>query len=285
MSERRRDFIAAEDGTLSEVLAREALEPSLVAAGAIFVAGKRCRELSFAVKAGARIVAHLAEPRAEQTLRILYEDRDLVVIDKAPGQHVNETETSAEVALVERIPGAYTVHRIDRETSGVVLLAKNKETADLCSAEFRERRVKKIYLAIVRGEVANQVIDAPIGNDKRRPRSRAITPDGKPARTRVRSLATAGEASAIEAQLLTGRTHQIRVHLAHVGAPIAGDLMYGGVSALRVGGQVVTADRVMLHALALTIETAGQERTFRAPVPADMLRFHSAGLSLASVIA
>lgn len=273
MSERRRDFLASRTGTLAEILSTEGIAVDEIAAGSIFVAGKRCRDAAFEVQAGARIVAHLhGEKSAELPLSIIYEDRHIVVLDKAPGQHVNETETSADVALVERIPGAYTVHRIDRETSGVVLLAKDKVIADACSTEFRERRVKKIYLAIVRGEVADQMIDAPIGDDRRRPRARAVRADGKQARTRVKTLGRAGEASAIEADLLTGRTHQIRVHLAHAGAPIAGDLLYGGVSALRVGGQVVSADRVMLHARSLRITVAGQERTFSAAIPEDMLR-------------
>lgn len=270
---------------------------ALIESGGVFVAGKRCREALRVVDQGARIVVHLdvasSPAAAASKMVVLYEDRKVIVIDKAPGQHVNETETSAVVSVVEAVTDrggkeAYTVHRIDRETSGVVLLAKSRVIADALSEEFRERRVKKIYLAIVRGTVADQTITAPIGKDRLRPRSRAVvqaSAGGKPAETRVRTIATAGEVSAIEARPVTGRTHQIRVHLSHAGAPIAGDRMYGGPSAVRVGERVIAAERVMLHALSLTLGISGVERTFRAAIPEDMLRFQDAGLSLASTIA
>lgn len=289
LSERRRDLVVEHAGTLAELLARAQLDVALIRSGGVFVAGKRCREPSERVEAGTRIVVHLAAPAAVEAHppAILYEDEAIIVVDKAPGQHVNETETSAVVSLVERLEdkNAYTVHRIDRETSGVVLLARSRAMADTLAREFRERRVKKTYLAIVKGSVPDQTIRAPIGKDRLRPRARAVTPDGKPAETVVRTLGRAGEVSAIEARPITGRTHQIRVHLAHQGAPIAGDLLYGGVAAVRAGGRVFTVERVMLHAMSLSIEVGGEERTFRAAIPEDMLRFQDAGLPLGSIIA
>lgn len=263
---------------------------ALIESGGVFVAGKRCREHARMIEKGARIVVHLAVLASVDSpppLVVLYEDRRIIVIDKAPGQHVNETETSAVVSVVEALAdkNAYTVHRIDRETSGVVLLAKSRATAEALSEEFRARRVKKIYLAIVRGRVADQTITAPIGKDRLRPRARAVVAGGKPAETALRTVGTAGEVSAIEARPVTGRTHQIRVHLSHAGAPIAGDRMYGGPSAVRIGDRVIAAERVMLHALSLTIGISGAERTFRAAIPEDMVRFQDAGLSLASTIA
>ncbi|MCK6548295.1 RluA family pseudouridine synthase [Myxococcota bacterium] len=267
----------------------EALAAALVADGRVFVDGKRARDAATLVAEGTRLVVHVDDARpwaavsaAPPPLVVIYEDEDVVVIDKRAGELVNETETSSELSVVERLRDrdAFTVHRIDRETSGVVVLAKGRAMAEALSRCFEARETEKTYVAIVRGTVADGVIDAPIGPDRRRPRARAVVASGKPASTRVRTLGATDGLSSIEACPITGRTHQIRVHLAHAGAPIVGDVLYGGPHAVRIRGEIVTPGRVMLHARALVIPVRGARRRFEAPIPADLARFAALGLAL-----
>jgi 23S rRNA pseudouridine1911/1915/1917 synthase len=256
----------------------------LIADGRVFIDGKRCRIASRVVNRGARIVVHFAERHTpDEALRILYEDERLIAIDKRPGEVVNETETSAELSVVERLRDldAYTVHRIDRDTSGVVVLAKGRKVAQDLSLAFSDRRTKKTYIAFVRGHIEDRVLSEPIGVDKARPRARWVDPRGKPAETRIHTLSRATEVSAVEAQPITGRTHQIRVHLAHAGVPIVGDVLYGGPLKVRVNDLEIEAARVMLHARSLRIDDAGRTVEVEAPIPDDMQVFVEAGLVLA----
>lgn len=256
---------------------------SLIARGAVFVDGKRARDGGLLVRVGARLVVHRDEraPSAAPSLAplvVLFEDADLIVLDKAPGDHLNETETSARPALVERIPGSFVVHRLDRETSGVVALAKHAGAAERLSAAFRERRVEKRYLAIVEGGLADGELTDAIGMDRRRPRARRVRSDGQPAHTTVRTVGRTGGISAVEAAPHTGRTHQIRVHLAHHGAPLLGDRLYGGPMVVRVGEAVIEVPRVLLHARRLVLPGWP---AFEAPLPADLIVFARHGLPLA----
>lgn len=257
---------------------------SLIEEGLVFLEGKRCRIASRLVRAGARIVVHDG-PRLERAepepLRILYEDARVIAVDKRPGERVNETETAGDVSVVARLADrdAFTIHRIDRETSGVVLLAKGKRIAESLSAEFRDREVEKIYLAIAAGAVNDGVLDLPIAADPRRPRARRVHPSGKASVTQVRTIGRSGSLSALELRPLTGRTHQIRVHLAHAGAPIAGDSLYGGPLKIRVGTVEIAVERVLLHALRLAIRVEGRPMTFEAPLPRDFEQVREAGLA------
>jgi 23S rRNA pseudouridine1911/1915/1917 synthase len=259
---------------------------ALIESGKVFLDGKRCRHAARIVGAGARIVIHVgaSEPSAAERAppRILYEDADLIAVDKRPGEHVNETETSSAMSLVEQLRGAeaHVVHRLDRETSGVVVLAKGRRMAEALSRVFQERAASKTYLAIAAGMIDDQTIDLPIAIDKRRTRARCVSARGKPARTEVRTIARAGELSSLELHPITGRTHQIRVHLSHLGAPIAGDALYGGPMKVRMGDLEIALERVMLHARTLAIPVRGRTLTISAPIPEDMRRFADAGLPL-----
>jgi 23S rRNA pseudouridine1911/1915/1917 synthase len=269
--ERLDRIIAAHAPSLSRRRARKLIED-----GAVFLDGKRCRVSSRMVHPGARIVVHLEEAAAEvKPFDVLYEDEHLIAVSKHAGVQVNETETSAVRSLVEHL-GAFSVHRLDRDTTGVVVLAKDRRTAELLSAEFRGRRVGKTYLAVTAGAPPEGVIERPIGRDPKRPRARAVRPDGKPAITTVRVLARSGDAALVEASPETGRTHQIRVHLSSAGTPIAGDLVYGGPAALRIGGVVVRPARMLLHAWRLNVPFGGGVLCFEAPLPEDfrMLAVH-----------
>lgn len=198
---------------------------------------------------------------------VLLDETDSVwVFDKPAGVAVNPSDTSPHRSLLERLgPRARLVHRLDRDTTGVWVVAKTAEGARVWSQAFRDRRVEKLYWALCLRLPDREVVDAPIGDDPRRPRARRIRDDGKPARTALRPVQSAAGLHWIEARPETGRTHQIRIHLERAGAPIWGDTLYGGVVAARAGDQVRRATRVLLHARSLELEG----RTWTAPVPAD----------------
>ncbi len=270
---------------LDQLLARHIPELSrrqarrLIEQGAVFLDGKRCKVASRMIPRGAHLVVHLEPAAADPApFRILYEDERLIAVDKRPGVQVNETETSPVRSLVAHL-GALAVHRLDRETSGVVVLAKDAAAAEQLSAAFRERRVEKEYLAVTMGAPPDGVIDRPIGRDPKRPRARTVREDGKPATTRIRVLVRSGDAALVSAEPQTGRTHQIRVHLRSVGTPIAGDLTYGGPAALRIGEAVVRPQRMLLHAFRLNVPFGGHVLRIEAPLPDDFRALGVHGLA------
>jgi 23S rRNA pseudouridine1911/1915/1917 synthase len=213
-------------------------------------------------------------------LPVLHEDRNCIVINKPPGvlthalgKHGTEpsvasflrkkTDTSfplLEDSLLER---KGIVHRLDRATSGVIIGAKNQETLSLLQKQFSLRKVKKIYIAVVEGRLdpPEAVIDMPVERNPKAPSTFRVAPNGKPSRTHYKVLQAGEKYSLVELKPETGRTHQLRVHLAKTGHPIAGDPLYGG-------GKF--GDRLFLHALSLEITLPGGERKiFTAPLPAD----------------
>jgi 23S rRNA pseudouridine1911/1915/1917 synthase len=226
-------------------------------------------------------------------LDILYEDDDVVVVSKTPGLIVhagagNEQDTFVN-ALVHRYgagdegfasifddpgrPGI--VHRLDKWTSGCLVAAKTRETLDFLSSAFKRRDVEKRYVAVLKGrfERSRGVVDAPIARHPVRRKKMAVSEGGKSAVTRWRVLEEGGSEdkplSLVELVIETGRTHQIRVHMASIGHPVAGDIVYGGKRA------ELGAPRTMLHAwrLAIPLPSTGERREFVAPIPIDMLEF------------
>lgn len=272
--ERLDRFIAARGG-ISRGAARRALE-----AGGVFVDGRRCKVASRGLRGGQSVVVNLEEggraaaaPEALDRARLLYADADLVAVDKpagVPAQPTLTTDRGTLPDLVGALLGAPVsiVHRLDRETSGVTVLARTREAAAALSEAFRAGAPEKTYLALCARAPSPPEgrVDAPLGKDPRRAGLRAVTPAGEPAATRYRTL-RAGAAALVEARPETGRTHQIRVHLAHLGAPLLGDARYGGPR--MVGALAIP--RVMLHAarLALRHPATGAPLAFEAPVPAD----------------
>ena len=228
-------------------------------------------------------------------LTILYEDEDLLVLDKAPGMVThpapgNETHTLVHALLAhctnlsgiggERRPGI--VHRLDKETSGCLVVAKNDRAHQGIAAQFAGRTTRKHYLALVHGVLssASGRIDAPIDRHPVQRKRMAVVapPHGRSARTDYQVRAElAGRhpreatASLLECRLHTGRTHQIRVHLQHLGHPVIADAVYG-----RKGHTYrAPANRQLLHAwkLAFAHPRTGTELEFRAPLPADFVAF------------
>jgi RluA family pseudouridine synthase len=213
---------------------------------------------------------------------VIYEDPDLLALAKPPGLSSQggrgQANTLDELLWAFAKPGKARprlIHRLDRDTSGVILTAKTKPAAGFLGKAMMARRIVKTYRAIVTPdapEPAQGVIDTALRREAigREAYMRACPPDhpdAESARTRYRTLAAAGGAALVELEPETGRMHQLRVHLASLGRPIAGDARYGG--ALVVAGH--PAPRLMLHAAALTFpHPGGGMKRIEAPVPADM---------------
>jgi len=273
--ERLDRFIAGRGG-ISRGLARRALD-----AGGVFVEGRRCKVAGRAVHAGQRVTVNLEEggravlaPAPLDRARLLYADADLVAVDKPAGVPAQPTLTSDRGTLpdlVAALLGAPVtlVHRLDRETSGVTVLARTPAAAAALAEAFRIGGPVKTYLALCARAPSPKEgrVDAPLGKDPARAGLRRVDPSGDAAATGYRTLREGAGAALVEARPETGRTHQIRVHLAHLGAPLLGDARYGGPR--RVGE--VAVPRVMLHAqrLELAHPSTGARLALEAPVPED----------------
>ena len=206
-------------------------------------------------------------------LTILYEDSSLVVIDKSSGVVVHPGAGTTETTLVEGLlvdrklpvsddparPGV--VHRLDRETSGVIVVAKTLNALESLKRQFSDRATKKHYIAVVDGlfEETEGLIDAPIGRNPAMPQRMSIQAGGRPAQSEFNVLSESEGSSLLWVRPRTGRTHQIRVHLRYTGHSVLGDEKYGGKE----------ADRLMLHAWRLMIRHPihGEQMEFRAPIP------------------
>jgi 23S rRNA pseudouridine1911/1915/1917 synthase len=172
------------------------------------------------------------------------------------------------------------VHRLDRYTTGCLAMARDAAAQQSLQRQFKDRTVDKRYLAVARAcrklpEVGSVLVDQPIARHRVERQKMTITAGGRPAQTRVRVLARACGLALVECQLLTGRTHQIRVHLAHLGAPILGDPLYGGATAwLDADKRSFPCPHPMLHAWKLSLDHPGDGRRLelRAPVPEAMRR-------------
>jgi 23S rRNA pseudouridine1911/1915/1917 synthase len=221
-------------------------------------------------------------------LDVLYEDEELIVINKAPGLVVHPGAGHREHTLVNALlhhfptlsgiggkerPGI--VHRLDKETSGCLVVAKTDATHRGLSTQFAERTVEKVYLALVAGKMRKRAgtIAEKIGRHPvHRQRMSVASQWGRAAKTEYRVLASSEKMSLVECRLHSGRTHQIRVHLHHLGHPVLGDKVYGAK-------QATNFPRQMLHAWKLGFQhpRTGEWKTFEAPAPAD---FHEPASSL-----
>ena len=208
-------------------------------------------------------------------LPILYLDDNVIVVNKPAGilTHskgaLNDEFTVADFFSRYTTAGVDTnrpgiVHRLDRDTSGIIIGARTPESHALLKAQFADRKVKKWYVAVTDGNLKAESarVDIPIGRNPKHPSQFRADSNGKPAITDYRVLARNGKHDLVLLQPLTGRTHQLRVHLAHLGMPIHGDRVYGK-----------PAERLYLHAAKLEITTApGVRKTFAAPVPPEFAK-------------
>lgn len=246
----------------------------------MWAGGKRVTRLSRVVASGETYsMAVEARPQDLAEPTILFEDEWLLALDKPAGLPSQGTLSSAEgnaIAWVERHVGkpVFSVHRTDSGTTGVLIVAKGQGAATTLAAAFREGTVAKRYLAIGSGRLpaTSGSIEAPLRRSPTPGRWQVATSGGLPARTDYELLASSGTTLFISAEPKTGRTHQIRVHLAHAGATLVGDRRYRGPSSLQLptGGSFV-AQRPMLHSSRLRVAHPGTHEPLeiKAPLPAD----------------
>ncbi|MBN2391989.1 MAG: RluA family pseudouridine synthase [Anaerolineae bacterium] len=250
---------------------------------------------SYKVRRGDTVVVRVPPPQPVTLfpealpLDILYEDTDILVLNKATGMVVHPGAGNLSGTLVNALlahcddlqgiggelrPGI--VHRLDKDTSGVLVVAKHDRAIRALQRQFREREVRKTYVALVIGNIAQAegVIEAPIGRHRVHRQRMAVIADGKPARTRWKVRGRYHDDwnhpyTLLDVRLLTGRTHQIRVHFAWLGYPLVGDAIYGPAHS------PLSAPRQFLHARALTLRhpTTGEKMTFSAPLPDDLVDF------------
>jgi 23S rRNA pseudouridine1911/1915/1917 synthase len=238
------------------------------------------------VRAGDRVEVQEPPPEKIETepeaipLDAIYEDDDLIVMNKQAGLVVHpgagQSRGTLVNALLHRFPRLSgiggkerpgIVHRLDKETSGCLVVAKTDEAHRNLSEQFAERTVEKIYLALVSGKLPKSfgVIDERIGRHPVHRQRMSIAPKrGRIAKTEYRVVTSSGEVSLVECKLHSGRTHQVRVHLHHLGHPVLGDKVYGGK-------QAKVFPRQMLHAWKLGFKhpRTSQRKMFEAPLPAD----------------
>ncbi len=231
----------------------------------------------------AEVPYHL-EPDPTITLSVVYEDDDLLIVDKPAGLVVHPAPGHWQGTLVNALlargdhyggiagvarPGI--VHRLDRDTSGLIMVARNDAAQASLMAQLKARRVRKTYIALVQGSVAATVgrIEAPIGRDPKDRKRMAVVTDGRRAVTGYRVRERFSGWTMLELDLVTGRTHQIRVHLAALGHPVAGDPVYGtGTSRRGPDG----LERLFLHAWRLELVSPSTAKLVRAeaPLPAEL---------------
>ena len=264
----------------------------LIADGRLTCEGERVRSRD-PVHPGMTLVLDVPEATVDELvpedipLDVVYRDDDVIVIDKPAGLvthpspgHERGTLVNALLALEAGNGGLATiagmerpgiVHRLDRDTSGLIVVARNDATQVSLQAQLKAHRVRKTYLALVGGTVNARLgrIEKPIGRDSRNRMRMAVTADGKPAVTGYRVRERFAEWTLLELDLVTGRTHQIRVHLASIGHAVAGDQVYA-TGAVRGGPEGL--QRLFLHAWKLGFLSPGSGRLVRceAPLPDEL---------------
>jgi 23S rRNA pseudouridine1911/1915/1917 synthase len=237
---------------------------------------------NYKVNAGDKILIEIPEPEEldlipeNLDLDIVYEDDDVVVVNKPQGMVVHPSAGHPKGTLVNGLlyqikslstindvirPGI--VHRIDKDTSGLLMVAKNDRSHEALAKQLKDKTSLRKYVALVHGEIPHEKgrIEAPIGRSKVNRKMQAVIEDGKPAVTHFEVLKRYEGFTLIELQLETGRTHQIRVHMQYIGYPVAGDPLYGPKKTLKGNGQ-------FLHAKLLGFEhpTTGEMMVFEAPL-------------------
>ena len=257
----------------------------LIEGGAVLVNG-RAVKANYKLRAGDSVEVHVPEAQEWKILPeaipldVLYEDEDIIVINKARGMVVHPAAGVSSGTLVNALlyhckdlsgingvirPGI--VHRLDKDTSGVMVAAKNDAAHVDLAEQIRLKTAHRIYQALVLGTIAEEkgVIRAPIGRHPTERKKMAVVPNGKEATTHFRVLERFSSYTFVECRLQTGRTHQIRVHMAYIGHPLLGDPKYGKKSPFAIEGQALHSAELML-----THPRTKERLRFAATMPADM---------------
>ena len=287
--ERLDQFVARRLDGASRTQARQLIDDGLVRIdGAL-------ERPAYKLRFGELVAVHRRQAAPQEApvdieLDVVHEDQHLAVIDKQAGLTVHpapgETQPTLIAAMLHRWPELSRianddpdadplrpglVHRLDRDTTGLLMIAKTADALRSLQDQLRQRTIDKRYLAVTIGapDPAAGMIDAPIGRDPADPRRMAILDRGRSSRTGYETVERFADAALLSCQLITGRTHQIRVHLAAIGHPIAGDVMYGLPSEL--------IERQALHAASLSFQhpATGETLTVDAEPPSDMRRLLS----------
>jgi 23S rRNA pseudouridine1911/1915/1917 synthase len=268
---------------LEQNMSRETIQ-RMIKTGKILVNNKQ-EKASFKTTVGDLITLEEEIPEEielkpqEMPLDIIYEDDDMLVINKEKGIVVHPGNGNPDGTLANAVmakckgslsgiggkirPGI--VHRIDKDTSGLIIVAKNDTAHINLSKQIQDRKVKKTYIALVRGVIKENeaTINMPIGRSSKDRKKMAVTKDGKEAITHFKVLKRYNGFTLLEVKIETGRTHQIRVHLSEIGYPIVGDEVYSnGKNPFGVKGQMLHAEK-----LELKHPRTGKDLTFEAPVP------------------
>lgn len=212
-------------------------------------------------------------------LNIVYEDEDLVVLDKPAGilvhpghGHFDDTLGNFLLWHYDReglTADLHPVHRLDKGTTGLLVIAKHAHAQEVLKKALHTPSFRRVYLAVCDGapRPAAGVVDAPIGMVPGSLLAREVRPDGQPARTRYETLELHGSRALLRLELETGRTHQIRVHMAHMGCPLTGDFLYGTEDR-----QLISRPALHSHALSFLHPITGEALSFTSPLPPDMAR-------------
>jgi len=273
---------------------------NLVTNGRVRIDGTPAAKPSHRVQSGQLLAIDVpdATPSAlasqDIPIAVLHEDSDILVLDKPAGLvvhpaagHPDQTLVNALLFHVKDLSGIGgeirpgIVHRLDKDTSGVMIIAKNDDAHRKLKTAWNTDRVRKEYLALVYGTPSQMqgIVDAPIGRDPRDRKRMAVVADGRAAVTDYAVLERLRYASLLRCRLRTGRTHQIRVHMKHLGHPIVGDPLYSGpqwkgIPDKRIQKMFSTLERQMLHAASIAFEhpRTGELMSLEAPLPADFAK-------------
>jgi len=229
------------------------------------------------------------EPIWEE-VQVLHEDDFCLVVHKPAGVAVHPDGSGKGVTLDNLVAAHYAstgeavavrhIHRLDKDTTGPVLYAKNEFAQQILDEEMRAKTISRLYVAIVKGKVSPglKVIDQPIGRDRHHAARRRVSPGGQPAVTRIVGREVLNEATLLHVQLETGRTHQIRVHLSHMGHPLIGDVLYDEADPSKSKHNIkLDFDRQALHGESLSFRHpwSGEKLEIIDPLPEDMLRLRA----------
>lgn len=277
--ERLDKFLAQREGELSR-----AQIAGLVSRGFVTVNGAVAKS-SYRVRGGDSVEMELPPPAPDPLsaqdipLAVVYEDDDLLVVDKSAGMVVHPAPGHSANTLVNALLGLLPdirdvgeearpgiVHRLDKDTSGLMVVAKSRFAYQHVSQQLKDRTVHKTYAALLRGvlEPAHGVIRASLGRDRRNRQRMALVSDGRDAETEYRVVERLSGCTLVDAFPKTGRTHQIRVHFSSLGHPVLGDLVYGGKDP-RLSRQFLHARSLGFH-----LPTTGEYREFHSPLPLDL---------------